>query len=80
MQLTPTINNDNTITVLIENSIQMPGDPATTGGQKLQSVANVRDGETIALAGFDDIESGQSTLTFLTARIIRRADEKNETK
>ena len=57
LNVTPTINNDDTITVLMQPNISAPiGTPNALGAsaiqtQFLQTIANVRDGETIALGG-----------------------------
>ena len=57
LNVTPTINNDDTITVLMQPQISSPiGTPNALGAsaiatQTLQTIANVRDGETIALGG-----------------------------
>lgn len=61
LDVTPTINNDDTITVLMQPFVSDVGpansDAATAAGfqtvtqQTLSTIANVRDGETIALGG-----------------------------
>ncbi len=56
LNVTPTINNDNTITVLMEPQLESQGIPNSLGAgtitsQSLRTIANVRDGETIALGG-----------------------------
>jgi len=57
LDVTPTINNDGTVTVLLNPQFESTGTPdAATGAstitnQSLQTIANVRDGETIALGG-----------------------------
>lgn len=120
LEMTPTINNDNTVTVALtlDRRLQLSsGGPArepttlqTLNG--LVTIANVRDGETIALGGFDpDFVTAFSPqaepkmpvpgtqvpllgdiplisklfhtkttalnqlIVFVTARIVRRADE-----
>ena len=47
LTLTPTINGDNTITILINTAI-LPANGESSG---LTTIANLRDGQTIALAG-----------------------------
>ncbi len=56
LEVTPTINNDDTVTVLMQPFLQSQGTPNSLGAstvtsQQLQTIANVRDGETIALGG-----------------------------
>ncbi|PQV64904.1 type II and III secretion system protein [Abditibacterium utsteinense] len=55
LTVTPTINNDDTITVLMQPQIQTQGGgvggaPSISSNQ-LETIANVRDGDTIALGG-----------------------------
>jgi len=88
MELVPTINNDNTITVVMQSAVTMPRtrevkaavENAPPASAKLQTVANVRDGDTIVLGGLGNNETGQITLTFLTARIVRRVRRVGELK
>lgn len=105
--VTPTINNDDTVTVLMQPQLQNQtptnlGIPATSS-QSLQTIANVKDGETIALGGLrtksitrsgdripllgdlpligslfrnrSAVDTETDLIIFLTARIIRRADD-----
>ncbi len=107
LNVTPTINNDDTITVLMQPQLSQQGQgvggiPSTTS-QTLETIANVRDGDTIALGGLKtkniarsgdkipllgdlpfigglfrsrvatDVET--DLIIFLTARIIRRAED-----
>lgn len=56
LEVTPTINNDDTVTVLMRPVLQSQGTPNSLGAsqitsQALETIANVRDGETIALGG-----------------------------
>ncbi|RYX81831.1 hypothetical protein EON83_22455 [bacterium] len=56
LQVTPTINNDDTVTVLMQPTLTTAGTPNSDGDQTftqqtVQTIANVRDGETIALGG-----------------------------
>ena len=56
LEVTPTINNDDTITVLMQPQLQTQGTPNSLGAstitsQSLRTIANVRDGETVALGG-----------------------------
>ncbi|RYZ83853.1 MAG: type II and III secretion system protein, partial [Proteobacteria bacterium] len=56
LEVTPTINNDDTVTVLMRPTLESSGTPnaqgaATITSQQLETIANVRDGETIALGG-----------------------------
>lgn len=107
--VTPTINNDDTITVRMRPQVQQQGIPAGANQpppistQQIDTTAIVRDGDTIALGGFrtKNISTGgqripvlsyipfvgrlfrthnnndleRELIIFLTARIIRRADE-----
>lgn len=80
LTITPTINGDDTITLLI-NATNKNGEDS-----KVTAIANVRDGDTIALSGLSPlfapagaIES-PNILIFLTARIIRRAGDDDTLK
>ena len=106
LNVTPTINGDDTITVLMQPQVTTfdgSGGLANRTTRALQTVANVRDGDTIALGGLKNIsnsrndykvpllgdipligglfrsktlnESESELIIFLTARIIRRADD-----
>lgn len=65
LNVTPTINGDDTITVLMQPQVssQAPAIDATTNGigtitqRQLETVANVRDGDTIALGGLKTISN-----------------------
>ncbi len=71
--VTPTINGDDTITILLHPAEEKLG---------LETIFNVRDGDTIAILlgtmpqTTDETNSMRTNLVFFTARIIRRADEK----
>ena len=61
LTVTPTINNDDTITVLMQPEVSSQG-PANSGLQditqrSLQTIANVRDGDTIVLGGLKSFNS-----------------------
>lgn len=105
----PTINNDDTITVVMQPEVSTQTDVGNAVGapqvntQKVQTVANVRDGDTIALGGLrtktiirnkdripvlskipligqfftnvTNTDSDTDLIIFVTARIIRRADD-----
>lgn len=92
VKVTPTINNDDTVTLLMsfKRVLQLssetntePTDLRDLGG--IQSIANVRDGETIMLGGltsqfFGPLDAEKKTvasdlLALVTARIVRRAGE-----
>ena len=76
LQLVPTINNDDTITLLTQYGTRVPRDnvPRSTG--EVRTVINFGDGETIVLAPPDtEPDSKQVTATFVTARIVRHAGE-----
>ena len=54
LTVTPTINGDDTVTVLMQPQVQSQGGTTGLGNQSersLETVANVRDGDTIALGG-----------------------------
>ncbi len=66
--VTPTINGDDTITILWKD-VEEP---------KSTTIINVRDGDTIALSGVTSLrprDPENVIVVFLTARIIRRAGE-----
>ena len=79
LEVTPTINGDDTVTLLITSSGK--GETAKVPGVTI--IANVRDGDTFALGGLSPLfaGAGNSTppnmLVFVTARIIRRAGDIN---
>lgn len=75
LTVTPTINNDDTITVLMQPQLQtqvpsgiqgLPAAPVVTS-QQVFTVANVRDGDTIALGGLrtKNIARGSSKVPLL---------------
>lgn len=68
LTVTPTINNDDTITVLLQPqlSTQTGGQGGVPGvlDQRLETIANVRDGDTIALGGLKS-----SNVSRVTGRI-----------
>lgn len=73
---TPTINGDDTITILLQSKI-----PPVEGQRSLTTIVNLRDGDTIALLLGTLPPSGarmtaQTSVVFFTARIIRRAADK----
>lgn len=77
VQLVPTINNDDTITVVLQAITKIPRSTTPQPGSQAQVVANVRDGDTIFLLAPDDNkESKQATIVFLTTRIVRSAGDK----
>lgn len=77
LQLVPTINNDDTITLVADSAARVPGSRAPEPRAKVRTVANVRDGDTFVLWAPDaDRESKQATVSFITARLVRRAGEK----
>ena len=60
--VTPTINGDDTITVLMQPTVTTndgAGALATQTSRSLQTVANVRDGDTIALGGLKAVSNGR---------------------
>ena len=63
LTVTPTINGDDTITVLMQPQVstQDPGNGAlgTITQRQLETVANVRDGDTIALGGLKTISNSR---------------------
>ena len=63
LTVTPTINGDDTITVLMQPQVstQDPGNGAlgTVTQRQLETVANVRDGDTIALGGLKTISNSR---------------------
>ena len=75
LTITPTINGDDTITLLL-NAISKNGEDSKAG-----AIANLRDGDTIALSGLSPLFApagaidSPNILIFLTARIIRRAGD-----
>lgn len=91
LAVTPTINNDNTVTVLMSTSSKLKittaaGDelisPQTR--EALETIVNVRDGDTFALSGLSTLQAqlapgtaraSSNLLIFLTARIVRRAED-----
>lgn len=76
LNLAPTINNDDTITLVMQATTRVPRAEAAQPAHKVPTVANVRDGDTIVLGVPDeDRGSPQITVTFLTPRIVRRAGE-----
>ncbi len=108
LTVTPTINNDGTITVLLEPQLQTQNTAAgaiapTITSQTVQTIANVRDGDTIALGGLkaknisratdkipllsnipligglfrskNNVDTEADLIIFVTARIVRRAED-----
>ncbi len=78
LKLTPTINGDDTITLLIDAAALLEAKSNVT------SIINLRDGDTFALAGLSslfapaDAVDPPNIVVFVTARIIRRvADDVN---
>lgn len=89
---TPTINNDNTVTlkitaaatlkIMAANGTELVPSRPFNG---IESIVNLRDGDTIALAGLalnptattrtDPKNSFSNLMVFVTARIVRRADD-----
>lgn len=79
LTMTPTINGDDTITLLLNAGGKDGGKDGAESGTNF--IVNLRDGDTIALGGLsplfapaDAIES-PNVLVFFTARIIRRAGD-----
>ena len=71
--VTPSINGDDTITILIQDT-----DEPAEGKTNLTTIANLRDGDTIALSDVTSLrptDPERVVVVFLTARIIRRAGE-----
>mgnify|MGYP002778714410 CR=1 FL=1 len=108
LNVTPTINGDDTITVLMQPQFQEQNvvpdiDAPAISSQVVQTIANVKDGDTIALGGLRtksitnsrsrvpllgdipligrlfesraQIDNDAELIIFLTARIVRRADD-----
>lgn len=96
--VTPTVNNDGTITLLLSFSravqTSKAGEIETVSEQKIEglaSVANVRDGETLAFGGLEpnfsslqkrpvlngvfQEKTANQLLVFVTARIVHRAND-----
>ena len=73
MNATPTINGDDTVTILM----QPLTDINASNSHQLETVANVRDGDTLVLLqNYSPFAKPQQIeVIFVTARIIRRADE-----
>lgn len=71
-KITPTINGDDTITLLSD---------LTSGQTSVTSVTNVRDGATIVLSKLNEQHTidpmivGRTALVFVTAHIIRRVED-----
>ena len=75
MKVIPTINGDDTLTLLLNA-------PANANSGGIRAVVNVRDGDTIVLRGIGSLltpngvkKIPRETVAFVTARIVRRADE-----
>ncbi len=74
LTVTPTINGDGTITVLMQPQVQQQGTPTpsnpvpTVSSQFINTVAIVRDGDTIALGGLRNksIQNTQNKIPFLS--------------
>ncbi len=84
LEVTPTINNDDTITVLMDSGVERrlvtseaASAPDFPKDSFLKTVVNVRDGETIALGSATATPAlTKTTLVMLvTARIVRRVGE-----
>ena len=67
--ITPTINADGTITaVMLPRLVWVENLPGVRT-QQIQTVANITDGDTIALGGLRDSRGGYLVM-FVTARIV----------
>jgi type II secretory pathway component GspD/PulD (secretin) len=109
LNVTPTINGDDTITVLMQPQLESQGISGDVSGaptistNRVETVANVKDGDTIALGGLKSnrisrgitkipllgdipglgklfqsrstVNTEVELIIFVTARIVRRADE-----
>lgn len=75
LRITPTINGDDTVTLLIDAASLLKTKYEAT------SIVNVRDGDTMALMGFSSLFAPAGVINppnmviFVTARIIRRAGD-----
>lgn len=73
IQVAPTINGDGTITVLMQPQVQQQGTPTasnpfpTVSSQQINTIAIVRDGDTIALGGLRNksVQNTKQKLPFL---------------
>ena len=88
--VTPTINNDGSITLFLRTgtTLSLKGDSNTEAfiplqsDNVIQSVVNVRDGETVAIAGLKTRLQGKESTNaaerirvyFVTARVVKRAE------
>lgn len=76
LQFRPTINNDDTITLLAHSATRAPKNNTPQSQTQVRTALNFRDGDTIMLAAPDiDPDSKQVTATFVTARIVRSANQ-----
>lgn len=92
LAVTPTINTDDTVTLLMSTATKLKmtseADNAlklSPDGENFEVIANVRDGDTIALTGyssrlFSNFKAGSkppapNILVFVTPRIVRRAGD-----
>ena len=81
LRVTPTINGDETVTLLME-ARQDQKDQTAKKVPGTVTVVNVRDGGAIALTGLSPLfdftktkDAPKNIVAFVTARIVRRADE-----
>lgn len=76
LKITPTINGDETITLLMKASAVRGDNPAN-----LVNIVNLRDGDTLAITGLSRVFAREvakdpaNVVVFLTARIIRHKGE-----
>lgn len=93
--VTPTINNDDTVTILMSTAItlQLSGDTGknfiSAPDPGVESIINARDGDTIALVGYkprflpapnsEPQTSVPNLVIFVTTRIVRRAENDAKT-
>ena len=85
-EVTPTINNDDTVTLLMNagatrhlvtngTATNAATAPASQKDSSLKTIVNVRDGETIALVGALPAQKDTTVVLFVTARIVRRVGD-----
>lgn len=82
LEVTPTINNDDTVTLLMDSGItrnlmtnESSAAPDIKKDSSLKTVVNIRDGETIALGGVASPQTNMTIVMLVTARIVRRVGE-----
>ena len=82
LEVTPTINNDDTVTLLMDSGItrnlmtnESIAAPDIKKDSSLKTVVNIRDGETIALGGVASPQTNMTIVMLVTARIVRRVGE-----